>query len=380
MQPVATGPILRLADPPEAPPRLDPFGDEEGMLVKRSKLRGEPKMAWGYLRHRSGWGVDRDWSWGNKQFKVWAADVGEDQGTSSHSGTRCLTTLREERLIEVHDRCHVTGAWTITLLNPRTVFDPDFVGVEIVGVVAGDPQQQFSLDDEPSSESHGDGRGDASGSSSISDGGGVAEALADPPPLPSSDHRRSSVSASAIPSLIIGNPSDHQRGASTAKDQERAGPGGSAHGTARVAAEDDLSEADLAELVRRKRAAQQRELGLPNSEDAFDVNRTAAVAVALVRRLPNERSQSMLRERWINTIREAVNDDTLRISPIVRVACALVEGRITDKHVTYILAHIRKKRLAGAFGPGGASKYFCRSFQRLFAERGIEWKENPRAK
>jgi hypothetical protein len=140
-----------------------------------------------------------------------------------------------------------------------------------------------------------------------------------------------------------------------------------------------VSDEELFEQWRAKRAAVQRELGgaKPDSEE-LAANRVAGLAAAMIRGLPDERSQSMARERWIATIRAKVDDPLLKVAPCVKVAAAIVAGTLKPIVVQEILAELAEHRRRGTLkkSPGA---YFVGSAQRAFQRAGIPW-EKPKPK
>lgn len=383
----ATGPILRLAEPPEAPPKLDPFGDEEGTLVLRCPgMSAEDKFAWGFARERSGWPYEPNWDWGGRKFKISAREIAEHQNVDSASGRRRRNNLADRwKLIEVHHRCAVSGDWTVSLVRPSLAL------AEQLGFVAADPQQQLpGIDpvekpsEQATSESRRDGVGDAPACSDQPRGGSAVPLTV--PPTPSfsvtaetplarapSGHKTSVVSDLST-DIDIGNTSGHLVRLSTAKDLAGSHRGGSAHGSADPT--DDVSEDELHRQWQAKRTALQQELRTADGEPV-DLKTTAAMAAAIVRRLPDERSQSMARERWISLIRRTVDDPGLKVSPCVKVACAIVDGRLKAEIVEEIFAELRKQRQAGTLRSAGA--YFVGSAQKAFSRLGLEW-ERPKPK
>jgi hypothetical protein len=382
--------VLRIATPPVAPPKLDPLGDEEGLLVLRCPgMSAEDKLAWGFLRDRSGWPYEPGWDWGASKFKVSAQDLAEHQRVDSASGRRRRGNLADRwKLIEVHHRCAVSGNWTISLVRPSLAL------AEHLGLVPAEPQS--SLFNEPADEatseslrliSAGDAllRGQSASSAELREGS--AEPLTEPPtpslsrpavpPLARapSGHQNTSVDQSVSTDIDIGNTSDHPRELSTAKDQGRQNRrGGTVSATADREAE-EISEEELHRQFAAKRASVQRELGIAEPE-AFDVNRVAAVAATLVRRLPDERSQSMARERWIYRIRREVDDPLLKLSPCVKVACAIADGRLKVESIEEIFAELNKHRRAGTLrkSPGA---YFVGSAMQAFRRLGLAWEKPP---
>jgi len=379
---------LRLAEA-GPPPKLDPFGDEEGSYVLRCRgLSGETKLAWSKARELAGW-PEAGWDWEDRKFKLSAQDLAEHQGVDSASGRRRRADLEKRGLITVHHRCGVSGAWTVTLVQPSAALDP-----EALGVRPGDPQKRLDVllesADEATSESSADGLSDAPASSAQLPPGAAevstlpphpsAEPLTEPPrsaaevttepprsPL-TSGHQNTSVVPSLSLHIDIGQPSDHPERVSIAKDQGR---GGSANTTA--AAEVEPTIAELTALVGQKQAAMQRELGLTSQS----VETTAALAAALVQRLPDERSRSMARERWISLIQRTVGDELLKLAPCVKVASAIVAGELKESAVQEVFAELRKHRAAGTLRSPGA--YFVGSMQRVFQRLGLAW-EAPQRK
>ena len=357
--------------------RLDPFGDEEGELVLRCPgMSAEDKLAWSFLRHRSGWGHDPSWDWEQRTFKITAADLAEHQRVDAASGRRRRANLADRwQLIRVHHRCNVSGAWTVSLVRPSVALG------EALGLVAADPQPRLTFPEllesaeQATSESTRDGAGDAPACSAD-----LPQAAAEPftePPRPplTSGHQTPSVSGPDSLDMVIGNTSDHPLRVSIAKDRAASHRGGTVHGNAGASCDEDRATDDLAREVRRR----QQQLGI-RADDAGEplaLNRVAAVAAAIVQRLPDERSVSMARERWIALIKRRVNDPQLKDAPCVKVAAAIAEGRLKESYVAEVFAELDKQRRNGTLRSAGA--YFVGSCQRLFSRLGLEWaKPKPR--
>jgi hypothetical protein len=391
---------LKLAEPASPAPKLDPFGDEEGTLVLRCPgMSAEDKLAWALLRHRSGWGNGGEWDWGDRKFKVTAQEIAEHQHVDGASGRRRRANLSTRwKLIEVHHRCNVSGAWTVSLVRPSEAL------AEHLGLTAGDGQQLLpgvhdhdSLADEATSEREHDDALDAPASSAQTRGS--AEPLTEPPtphfsvtaepPLARapSGHQNTSVVLNLSNDIDIGQPSVHTERLSTAKDQAGSRRGGTVDATAGreprrandvgPASDSDAGEdeAELHALFRQRqteaRADQERE------QQRLDLGLVAATAATLVRRLPDERSQSMARERWITTIRRVVDDPALKLTPCVKVACAIVEGRLKESIVEEIFAELRQHRQRGTF-TSSAGAYFVGSAKKAFHRLGLDWHAPPR--
>jgi hypothetical protein len=105
--------------------------------------------------------------------------MSEHQGVDSASGRRRRTNLADKwGLLVVHHRCSVSGAWTISLMQPSVAL------AEALGLVPGEAQGRLpftqSPADQATSESSHDGAGDAP-AWSAQPRAGSAEPLTEPP-------------------------------------------------------------------------------------------------------------------------------------------------------------------------------------------------------
>lgn len=104
------------------------------LVVRWPGLRGEPKLAWRTLWELAGRRT-------LERIIVTAAAVGEAQGTGERSGLRALEQLAVAGLVHVHGRDR--GRWDVHLVEPAEL--------TIGRRLAADPQRElFELEEEPS--------------------------------------------------------------------------------------------------------------------------------------------------------------------------------------------------------------------------------------
>ena len=122
------------------------------------------------------------------------------------------------------------------------------------------------------------------------------------------------------------------------------------------------------DALQRDISNQRREQGLP-SDPTFKV----ALAAVTAARMPSERERSQQREQWIESIRRRVNDPKLKVSVMVKVASAVVDGHLKPGQVTEIFAELDEHRRKGTLkrAPGiYFSAFRARTVSSLRPEMG----------
>jgi len=84
-------------------------------------------------------------------------------------------------------------------------------------------------------------------------------------------------------------------------------------------------------------------------------------------RLPTPAEQHARIESWANYFRRRVKDPKLRVSPCLKLASALVEGRVPEAAAMRILAYIDEHRAAGTL-MGEPWMYFTGTVKKLLSQ------------
>ena len=94
-------------------------------------------------------------------------------------------------------------------------------------------------------------------------------------------------------------------------------------------------------------------------------------------RLPTPDEQRRRAEQFVASIQRRVDDAKLRASPCLKVAWAIVEGRVKRIDVELILDGLDQLRRKGTLRkePGA---YFTGGAKKLFARKQLDWDSAPR--
>lgn len=320
------------------------------MVRRWPGLRGEDKLAWLYAWMKSRGGRER--------ITLTGAEIAMDQGTSSDAGRQRIKNLATVGLFVIclHDR--MTGVYTVELPEPMEV--------SRARAVQWDPQYTFEFFQEQSPTQV---------ASEASHGAGVIACGGLLPPRteePRTGVPRSVLSSESIksnsPSSIFGSssgPSVHSQKTVDTEDGRR----GSAGASADLAA--DRESAELHRQWQQKREAVAREEARLQGPSPRPADRPLeGVMLHRLASLPTREEQEQEAEKLIASIRFAVNCPKLRLSPCVRIAWHVVEGRVPIGELKRLLANLDRRRRAGELTTP-PSVYFNLGLRRMYRRFGL---------
>lgn len=370
-----------------APIVYDPLGDEAGQAVRTcDKLSAADKIAWAYLRTRSGSG--------REQITITPAEVGHYEGRTADAGRARLSNLKDAGLIHVLFTCPKTKRVTIVVLDPLTVL------TSRVAFVPADPQRVLPFAGEssepapalhahfPAAPAHSESSakaslGDAPSGAAQTRADGLTTAPGHPPFVvpprnlgeearedpPEEPRRGTSGGSSALARADLLH-SGHSVPESVSRPLTFSGPSGPLlkvnhpqalgpeeprRGTSGGTSAEEQLEAELAQ--------RQREQGLEPA---------SAIGQAVRWRVPTEEDLAEQRAAWQWRIKQAVNDPRLMGCVLVKVAWAVVSGELPGREVDQVLAELAKHRRNGTLRTV-PSAYFIGGIKRLFARHELDW-------
>lgn len=329
----------------QPPPAIDPVA--EVWRCRSKKLTAPRKRAFEYLY--------RVTEGGRKAVLLSAADVGQDQGTSSDAGKDCLDDLADQGFAIVQPWGKKgtykveLGNWTCAL---RALGQKD----ERPLLDSLDGHQNTSL---PSSEARpfGDVAGAFGSGLSPGDEGLAGFPPEEAPEVPPEDPRRLFIPSEeeryiSQPSTF-GKPSVNRSIPNGAEGSR----GGSSGG----------SSADEAAFLRDASSRRQAISFEQNRRPDTGLERPMLARLAS---LPSPEQQEQAAEQRAQIIFQRVNCPRMRMAPCVRMAWHVVEGRIDWKPIAQLLKLLDQLDQAGQLGCP-RSAYANRGFDKICRDHGV---------
>lgn len=343
-------------------------------------MRGEDKLAWAIL-----------WVWsrgGRERISTTPAEVAADQGVTADAGRARLKNLAAEGLIRVCSRERATGVWLLEVCDPA----------ELEGgrVVKSDGQKRLFDEQEASglgqetlsSEADAFENVPTAGVWSLGLVGGtsVHGSTEEPPEVP----RRATEDPPEDPRFPVfeGLPNPRARlkpsvfGRSSSSESfpqgvqgDETGRRGTSGGSSAGMAVDEETAA-LVQLVEMRR--QQVVPRQPATErPVVEALRQRVTPEQLPRFGDLHAQQVQDVNRLVGEVSRRVADAKLRQSPVLRVAWAVVEGRLPRERLYRILDRLDKLRQGGEL-TCPASAYFVVGCKGAFRDLGLDWQDKPR--
>lgn len=306
----------RVATRPPVP--ADPLVTPAGLVVRRwrgkPRLSGEDKIAWACLYTLTRGGRER--------VAITPGQLGDDQGTSSDAGRKRIKNLVAANLLRVVEHDEARGVYIVELLDV-----PE--GDQLIAI-EGDQQHSFEFTTEQPSEIAAPAIGVLPLRVSSS---GREEPPVEPPALPPAEPRRSPLpsergyltpSPSVTPSVNLRKVSEGER-----VQGDRGSAGGSAVAPRPIGTVLDrvLTPPTPAELHER-------------------------------------------REQYITHWKRRIGDERMRLTPLVKLANAVLDGRLQPGRVEECLADLDETDRRGLLRNNRSS--FANGFiKRLLREAGV---------
>jgi hypothetical protein len=327
----------------------DPLGPAWETIRRWPGLRGEPKLAWRYAwvlaRGRPG------------EVNLSFAGVGDDQGTSSDAGRRHLKTLVDYHLLRVITKS--PGHWLVEVLDPR----------EVCRLRGWTDNGQQTIDF------------DRAASNSPADASVDGEEHAEVGPLP-----RATLAADAV--VVVQPRGDWEENAEvgphprSAQTSENLGKAQRASKTLTSVTLETSVTSEFQGYARQTAAVvlvqPRRRSGASAEESATDPRPLAAsLTSSIIERQPGD-AECLARAERIENLATWLMERVrlLRSTPALRVASAVIDGRLPLPQVHKICAKIDQLERSGELhSPPFA--YFVDSCRAQFAQRGIHW-PNPK--
>lgn len=348
-------------------------------------MRGEDKLAWLFLWLRS--------RGGREQISTTPAEVAADQGVTADAGRSRLKNLAAQGLILVRNRERATGVWLVEVCDP---------GELEVGRVVKSDGQQLLFDDldssggpDPESLSSMGGEIDGSATAYVCSlgvvGGHSVQGRTEEPPEdprcaaeePPEDPRSAVFEGLLYPrarskSLVF------EKSLSSKSSQGVQGDGsgdrGSSGGSSVAGAEEDRDEVSaLATLIEMRR----QQVAPPRQAEPVRAIGESLSGRSHAEQLPRFgalHAQSRADAHALaGEIYRRVGDRKLKQSPVLRVAWAVVEGRVPRDRLYRLLGRLDELRASGQL-TCPASAYFVRAAQGVFRDFSLDWPAKAKSK
>jgi hypothetical protein len=301
------------------------------LVLKRRDVRGEAKLAWLYLAKTGGLGTTQT---------VNAALVGADQGGDQRAGLRALTALAVAGLIEVNDRDRRGGVWTFYLFNPS---DVQRGASALKRLAHGDHQHElFEPGETGIGGDHCPEDSDQGRAAEVA----TAEVVQHPPRAPIGSIGISKDLSKPSP-LVPSEPLEGAAAGQRTSDGSRwRTPRGGSGATSAVG---------------------NREL-----------HSLAALMAAVTGRFPSPAEKQAWVDQLVEHMLARLDDPGTRVSPLLTIAWAIVEGQVRLVELDRALARIDELRSAGQI-TNSAGAILVRRMQNLFYRLGIDWSRPPAA-